>query len=103
MEEVNVRWDSHLEQSLKKISQQRDSGRFCDVKLACEDGRIALAHRTVLCANSIYFNKIFSRSASPIFEYQTIIVLKDCKFDEVNLIVQFMYSGEINITQVSRI
>lgn len=104
MEELNVRWDSHLEHLLKKISHQRDFGRFCDVTLACEGGRTLKAHRTVLCANSTYFNKIFSNTTSNTFDHHNIvIVLKDCKYADVRLILQFMYNGEINITHVSSI
>lgn len=75
-----------------------DQGRFCDVKLACEGGQTLRAHRSVLCASSGYFDAVLSSDAAP---KETIVIMKDCKLDDLQLLIEFIYKGEISVEQVS--
>ncbi|XP_067135103.1 modifier of mdg4-like [Centruroides vittatus] len=61
-----------------------------DVILSCEDGEIK-AHRMMLSASSPVFRKIFSNSPS---QYR-IIFLRDTKYAELKMILDFIYKGEI--------
>lgn len=79
------------------FSQLLDRECFCDVTLACE-GRTLRAHRVVLCACSTYFDSILTSGNS---DKETIVIMKDCRFDDVKCLIDFMYKGEINVEHVS--
>ena len=53
--------------------------------------------QVVLSACSSYFETLFEEHP----DKAPIIILKDMKFAHVSQLVNFMYRGEINITQVS--
>lgn len=71
--------------------------RFCDVTLACEGGRTIRAHRVVLSANSRYFDNVLTNAN---LDRDTVFIMKDCNYDDVKLIIDFIYNGEINVEQV---
>lgn len=80
------------------FSQLLDQGRFCDVTLACQGGETLRAHRVVLCACSAYFDTVLLNSTP---EKETLAILRDCDFDDIRLIIEFMYNGEISLPLVS--
>lgn len=70
--------------------------RLVDVTLSCSDGQLQ-AHKLVLAASSPYFSGIFNKLANP-FHYP-VIVIKDMQIDDLKLIVDFMYKGQLTISQ----
>lgn len=89
----SLRWNQpHLRTVFANLLQQ---ARFCDVTLACDNGESLMAHRAVLCSCSEYFNRVLYA-----VEKDTMVILKDCRFDDVKLIIEFMYNGEIKVEQV---
>lgn len=70
--------------------------RLVDVTLSCCDGQLQ-AHKLVLAASSSYFSNLFDKLANP-FHYP-VIVMKDMQIDDLKLIVDFMYRGQLTITQ----
>jgi hypothetical protein len=67
---------------------------FVDVTLACEGIQIR-AHKMVLSACSNYFKEIFLANPCK----HPVVILKDMKFEDLRAIVDFMYKGEVNVSQ----
>lgn len=91
-----LRWKFHHNNLQTMFTELLDRGCFCDITLACE-GQTLKAHRVVLCACSTYFDSILSNCSS---DRETIIWMRDCKFNDVKHLVEFMYKGEINVEYV---
>ena len=53
----------------------------------------------VLSACSSYFEKLFVNFSEP----NQIVILKDTSFVDIAAIVDFMYKGEINVSQVGQL
>lgn len=70
--------------------------RLVDVTLSCCDGQLQ-AHKLVLAASSPYFSSLFDKLANP-FHYP-VIVIKDMQINDLKLIVEFMYRGQLTINQ----
>lgn len=70
--------------------------RLVDVTLSCCDGQLQ-AHKLVLAASSSYFSNLFDKLANP-FHYP-VIVMKDMQIGDLKLIVDFMYRGQLTVTQ----
>lgn len=68
--------------------------RLVDVTLFCHDGQLQ-AHKLVLAACSPYFCSIFDKIANPF--HHPVIVLKDMRIDDLRLILEFMYRGQLTL------
>jgi len=53
--------------------------------------------QVVLSACSTYFDTILSQYE----EKDPIVIMRDVKFSDIKVLVEFMYKGEINIDHVS--
>lgn len=65
-----------------------------DVTLACE-GHSIKCHKVMLSACSSYFEELLSQNPCQ----HPIVLMKDLRFWEVQALVDFMYRGEVNVTQ----
>lgn len=92
-----LRWDSHQTHLQTMFTHQLEKGRFCDITLACQGGQTIRAHRSVLCACSGYFDSVLSN----VTDKETLVIMKDCRIDEIKLLIEFMYNGEICVEVVS--
>lgn len=92
-----LRWDSHEMHLKRMFTHQMDAGRFTDITLACEGGQTLKAHRSVLCACSEYFNSVLTDAN---WDRDTLVIMKDCNFDVMQLLLTFFYIGEISVQQV---
>ncbi len=89
-----LRWNNHQNNLLKVFSRLLGTEQLTDVVVAAE-GCTIRAHKVVLSACSAYFEHLFS-----VFnEANQIVVLKDTSFADATAIVEFMYRGEINVSQ----
>lgn len=79
---------------LNVFDQLLQNGDFVDVTLACEGVSIK-AHKMVLSACSPYFQNLFKDNPCQ----HPIVILKDMRYTELRSIVDFMYKGEINVSQ----
>lgn len=75
----------------KLLNQQR----FIDVTLACE-GQQVHCHKMVLAACSQYFDSLLTENPC---KHPIIILPKDIKFWTVQALVEFMYKGQVNVSQ----
>ncbi|XP_046750030.1 uncharacterized protein LOC124413480 isoform X4 [Diprion similis] len=87
-----LRWKYHHSNLQTMFSQLLERQAYCDVTLACE-GQTLRAHKVVLSACSTYFDTILSEYA----ERDPIVIMRDVKFADIKVLVDFMYKGEINI------
>ena len=90
-----LRWKYHHSNLQTMFSQLLERQAYCDVTLACE-GKTLRAHKVVLSACSTYFDTILSQYE----EKDPIVIMRDVKFSDIKVLVEFMYKGEINIDHV---
>ena len=89
-----LKWNNHTNNMVKVFNQLLDDQNFCDVTLAVE-GTHLKAHKMVLSACSTYFKDLFVANPCK----HPIVILKDMRLDDLKAIINFMYSGEVNVSQ----
>jgi len=85
-------FDANIRESFRKLRQDK---RFFDVTLATDDGRHIQAHKLILSAGSQFFNDIFANSDHA----NMLIYLKGIKSDNLEYVTDFIYNGEVFVTQ----
>jgi len=89
-----LKWNNHQSNMLSIFDQLLSSEHFVDVTLAC-DGLSVRAHKMVLSACSPFFQSLFIQNPCD----HPIVILKDIRFVDLKALVQFMYRGEVNVSQ----
>lgn len=89
-----LRWNNYQTNLTSVFDQLLQSESFVDVTLAC-DGHSIKAHKMVLSACSPYFQTLFFDNPCQ----HPIIIMRDIKWAELKAAVEFMYKGEINVSQ----
>lgn len=116
-----LKWNDFQSNMVSSFKHLRDEKSFTDVTLAC-DGQTCKAHKMVLSACSPYFksllevringslllniasnqrtlqsNEFLPRQENP--SKHPIIILKDVAYSHLQAILEFMYAGEVNVSQ----
>ena len=73
----------------------RDDTNFTDVTLACSDGKQLDAHRVILSSQSMFFNRLSTLNVKRDF----LIYLTNISSIELQQIVDFIYLGQIEISE----
>ncbi|XP_023310086.1 uncharacterized protein LOC108905534 isoform X2 [Anoplophora glabripennis] len=89
-----LRWNNHQSTLVAVFDTLLENGTLVDCTLAAE-GKCLNAHKVVLSACSPYFEALLSRH----FDKHPILILKDVKFQELKAMMDYMYRGEVNISQ----
>jgi len=89
-----LKWNDYQSNMVSSFKHLRNEKSFTDVTLACE-GQTCKAHKMVLSACSPYFKALLEENPSK----HPIIILKDVPFSHLQSILEFMYAGEVNISQ----
>lgn len=89
-----LRWNNYGRNLTNVFDQLLQNESFVDVTLAC-DGQSIKAHKMVLSACSPYFQSLFFDNPCQ----HPIIIMRDVKWTELKAIVEFMYKGEIKVSQ----
>ncbi|XP_077287599.1 uncharacterized protein LOC143912216 isoform X2 [Arctopsyche grandis] len=89
-----LRWNNHQSTLISVFDTLLEKGIHVDCTLAAE-GRTLNAHKVVLSACSPYFEAVLSQQ----YDKHPIIILKDVKFAELRAMMDYMYRGEVNISQ----
>ncbi|XP_044747915.1 longitudinals lacking protein, isoforms A/B/D/L isoform X2 [Coccinella septempunctata] len=89
-----LRWNNHQSTLVSVFDTLLESGTLVDCTLAAE-GKYLNAHKVVLSACSPYFESLLSKH----YDKHPILILKDVKFQELKAMMDYMYRGEVNISQ----
>ncbi|XP_075226159.1 uncharacterized protein LOC142327137 isoform X7 [Lycorma delicatula] len=89
-----LRWNNHQSTLISVFDTLLASGQLVDCTLAAE-GQYLKAHKVVLSACSPYLEVLLSQH----YEKHPIVILKDVKFQELKSMMDYMYRGEVNISQ----
>lgn len=89
-----LRWNNYGRNLTNVFDQLLQNESFVDVTLACA-GQSIKAHKMVLAACSPYFQSLFFDNPCQ----HPIIIMRDVKWTELKAIVEFMYKGEIKVSQ----
>uniref|UniRef100_A0A1B6DIU8 BTB domain-containing protein n=1 Tax=Clastoptera arizonana TaxID=38151 RepID=A0A1B6DIU8_9HEMI len=89
-----LRWNNFQTNFTAQFETLRAEEDFVDVTLACEGKRIK-AHKLILSACSPYFKELFKCNPCK----HPIIFMQDVEYEHLLSLVEFMYSGEVNIAQ----
>ncbi|XP_048487935.1 uncharacterized protein LOC105395183 [Plutella xylostella] len=89
-----VRWNSYHTNLQTVFPRLLLSEQFADVTLASE-GRQVRCHKLVLSASSGYLEQLLLSNPCK----HPIVLMKDMRFSELQALVDFMYKGEVNVTQ----
>ncbi|CAB3260180.1 unnamed protein product [Arctia plantaginis] len=89
-----LRWNNHQSTLVSVFDNLLEKGMHVDCTLAAE-GQTLKAHKVVLSACSPYFESVLSQQ----YDKHPIIILKDVKYAELRAMMDYMYRGEVNISQ----
>ncbi|XP_066155135.1 longitudinals lacking protein, isoforms F/I/K/T-like isoform X2 [Euwallacea fornicatus] len=89
-----LRWNNHQSTLVAVFDTLLENEKLVDCTLAAE-GKFLNAHKVVLSACSPYFESLLSRH----YDKHPILILKDVKFQELKAMMDYMYRGEVNISQ----
>lgn len=87
-----LHWSNHSKILKGTFDIFRNDNELVDVTLSCE-GKKLKAHKIVLSACSLYFLDLFRDNPCQ----HPIIILRDIKYEAMVNILNFMYTGEVNI------
>lgn len=87
------RWNNHSVNLVTRFTGLYQSETLTDVTLAAE-GKHLQAHKMLLSACSDYFQSLFSVNPCQ----HPIVILKDVNFEDLQVVVQFMYNGIVNVS-----
>ena len=94
-EQFVLKWKDFQSNMVDSFKGLRDEKAFCDVTIAVEGQQIQ-SHKMILSACSTFFKKMLEMQHTA---KHPIIILKDVSFLHMNAILEFMYSGEVNVAQ----
>lgn len=89
-----LRWNNYRTNITAEFETLREGEHFVDVTLAC-DGQQLKAHKVVLSACSPYFKELLQGNPCS----HPIIILRDVAYTHMRSLLEFMYAGEVNISQ----
>ena len=93
--QCSLKWSKYEENLVSVFDQLFQQESLTDVTLSTE-GKSLRCHKVVLSACSSYFKSIL---ADTDHTQHPIVILKDISWLELRFIVDYMYRGEINISQ----
>ncbi|XP_050683074.1 zinc finger and BTB domain-containing protein 24-like isoform X1 [Leptidea sinapis] len=93
-QQYSLRWNNHQPNFISMFTTLLNTKTLVDVTLAAE-GQHLQAHKVVLSACSTYFQALFVDNPSR----HPIVILKDVTFADLRTMVDFMYYGEVNVTE----
>ncbi|KAB7507675.1 Sex determination protein fruitless [Armadillidium nasatum] len=89
-----LKWNNHSTAFLNSISKIQIKEKYCDSTIVCQ-GKYFPVHRVILSTCSDYFEEMFERISCP----HPYIVFKDIEPEEMGLLLNYMYQGEVNVVQ----
>lgn len=97
-----LKWNDFHTSVTSSFAELRDESDLLDATVVCE-GQTVRAHKLVLSACSGVFRQLFRSSSSalglPSTDHHPVILLWDVKADDLRLLFNFMYEGQVNVAQ----
>ncbi|KAE8747852.1 hypothetical protein FOCC_FOCC005464 [Frankliniella occidentalis] len=90
-----LRWNNYQSNMTSVFHQLLQTEAFVDVTLSCNEASLK-AHKVVLSACSSYFQKLLLENPC---KHPTIIMPPDVCFNDLKFIIEFVYRGEIDVSQ----
>ncbi|XP_074028796.1 uncharacterized protein isoform X2 [Leptinotarsa decemlineata] len=90
-----LRWNNYQSNMTSVFHQLLQNEAFVDVTLACNNLSLK-AHKVVLSACSSYFQKLLLENPC---KHPTIIMPQDVGYADLKFIIEFVYKGEIDVSQ----
>jgi len=87
-----------MQELTANLFEFQKSGYLCDTVIVADDGQVK-AHSVVLAAASPVFKQILKNSDQPL---QHTVVLPGMQVVVVSIIIQFVYTGKITVTEDER-
>lgn len=94
MDQIIFRLSDFESAIMQQFREMFESQAFVDVTIGCERSSLK-AHKMVLAASSPYFQSLFLDHPNK----HPIVILKDIRFEDLKTLVEFMYRGEVNVSQ----
>ena len=94
-EKLCLQWNDFQDNVKSAFGNLKESTDFADVTLACEDGHQIEAHKVILAASSPFFAAILKRNKHS----HPLIYMRGIKSVDLVAMVDFLYSGEANVSQ----
>ena len=88
-------WNDFANSTSEAFKGLYSDTNFADVTLVCENDKKIAAHKVVLSSSSDFFKTILINNP----HQHPLLYLKGTKFLDLQLIIQFMYSGQTQVAQ----
>ncbi|CAG2119680.1 unnamed protein product, partial [Medioppia subpectinata] len=92
--QYRLKWNSFHSNLSEVFRTMLVNENLVDCTVAC-DGASIKAHKMVLAASSTYFQNLFIANPCK----HPIVILKDVRFADLQSIIDFIYTGEVNVPQ----
>lgn len=93
-EQFSLCWDNFHKNMSSGMNSLLESEELVDVTLAVE-GKFLKAHKMVLSVCSPYFKELFKSNPCQ----HPIVFMKDVSYVAISDLLQFMYQGEVQVSQ----
>jgi hypothetical protein len=94
---VSIDWDEHSRNFRESLRELRENDNFLDVTIVCDDDIQIKAHKNILSVSSNFFRNILRKNPHP----HPLIYLKGLNHSDLVDLVEFMYSGKVEIAQAN--
>lgn len=94
-QKYSLKWNDFTVNVASTFRDLHSRHDFVDVTLACADGSTLEAHKVILSSVSSYFRDILKTTPCK----HPIIILKDTGREEASAMLEFAYTGEVNVAQ----
>ena len=96
-EKFCLNWNDFSKNTTSFFKELRGDQESSDVTLVSSDGEEIEAHKVILASGSGFFQNLFKQSVKK--TSHPLLYMRGLKTTELNLIVDFLYQGEVNVPQ----
>ena len=96
-EKFCLNWNDFSKNATYFFKELRGDQELSDVTLVSSDGEEIEAHKVILASGSEFFQNLFKQSVKR--TPHPLLYMRGLKTTELNLIVDFLYQGEVNVPQ----
>ena len=94
-DKVSLKWNDYQANIVSSYQDLRKNSDFYDVTLVCDEDQLIEAHRVILTTSSPFFSSVLKRNKHS----YPMIYMRGIRAKDLIAIVDFIYHGEVNISQ----